>query len=71
MSLTPLGIFSALFIGLVGMTLFIYGKKQARPVPLLTGVALCVFPYFVSSLLLMWLITAGCLGGLYMLSRNA
>jgi hypothetical protein len=71
MSLSPLAIFSAIFIGLIGMALFIYGKKQAQAAPLLTGVALCVFPYFVTSIVLMWLITAACLGGLYYIARHA
>lgn len=56
---------SGLFIGLVGMALFIYGKKQADLKCLVTGVVLCVFPYFVTSVLLMWAITGACLGGLY------
>ena len=32
---------------------------------LVTGVVLCVFPYFVTSVILMWVITAACVGGLY------
>lgn len=37
--------------GSIGMGFFIYGKKQKRAVPLLCGLALMVFPYFVSSTL--------------------
>lgn len=33
----------------VGLGYFIYGKKQNAKVPLLCGVALMIFPYFVSS----------------------
>lgn len=35
--------------GSVGIGFFIYGKKQARIVPLVCGVALMGFPYFVSN----------------------
>ena len=30
-----------------GMGYFVYGKKQQMLVPLLAGIALCVYPYFV------------------------
>lgn len=33
----------------VGLGYFIYGKKQNAKVPLLCGVALMIFPYFVAS----------------------
>lgn len=33
----------------VGLGYFIYGKKQNAKVPMLCGVALMIFPYFVSS----------------------
>jgi hypothetical protein len=35
--------------GSIGMGFFVYGKRQAAPVPLACGIALMVFPYFVSS----------------------
>ncbi len=47
-----------------------YGKKAQRLPHALTGLALCVFPYFVTSVALSWLITAVCLGGLYFVSRE-
>src|SRR2546428_11888918 len=33
----------------IGTGYFIYGKKQRQVVPLLTGLALCVYPYFLSN----------------------
>ena len=42
-------IYSMLF-GSVGIGYFIYGKKQGKMVPLLTGVALNIFPYFMPNL---------------------
>lgn len=39
--------------GSIGLGYFIYGKKQAALVPLVCGVALMAFPYFVSGNLLL------------------
>jgi hypothetical protein len=39
--------------GSLGLAYFVYGKKQGAPVPLLCGIALMLFPYFVSNLWLM------------------
>ena len=37
--------------GVFGMAYFMYGKKQAKLVPLTVGVLLCVYPYFIDSVL--------------------
>lgn len=42
------GIMSSILLGTLGMGLFMYGKKQERYPQLIGGVALMVFPYFVS-----------------------
>jgi hypothetical protein len=39
--------------GAVGLAYFIYGKKQQRFVPLLCGIALMAFPYFISNTVLL------------------
>ena len=39
---------SVLF-GSIGTGYFIYGKKQRQVIPLPTGIALCVYPYFLSN----------------------
>ena len=39
----------SILFGSIGAGYFIYGKKQQQFVPLLTGLALCVYPYFLSS----------------------
>lgn len=36
--------------GSIGLGFFIYGKKQKKPVPFSVGIALFVFPYFVTTL---------------------
>jgi len=45
-----------LLFGSIGLGFFIYGKKQHRTVPLLSGIALMVFPYFVTNSILTVLI---------------
>jgi hypothetical protein len=42
-------IFIGLIFGSIGMGYGIYGRKQANFVALLSGVGLCVFPYFTDS----------------------
>jgi hypothetical protein len=46
-----------IFTGAIGVGYFIYGKRQAKFAPLLAGMMLCVYPYFVDSLL--WLLVIG------------
>jgi len=35
--------------GAVGLAYFVYGKKQQKFVPMLCGIALITFPYFMSN----------------------
>ena len=39
----------AMLFGAIGFGYFLYGRKQRVAMPFLSGVALCVFPYFVSN----------------------
>jgi C4-dicarboxylate transporter len=43
--------------GAIGMGYFIYGRRQAKFVPLIAGMLLCVHPYFTDSVL--WLSVIG------------
>ncbi|KGJ97362.1 hypothetical protein [Colwellia psychrerythraea] len=45
-------IWSVLFGG-IGIGFFLYGKKQGAIVPLCTGLALFIFPYFMTSVLML------------------
>ena len=38
-----------LLFGSIGFGYFLYGKKQKAIVPILTGIALCVAPYFIGN----------------------
>jgi hypothetical protein len=40
----------------IGVGFFIYGKRQKAPVPLICGLALMLYPYFVSSVSLLVII---------------
>jgi hypothetical protein len=42
-----------LAFGSIGLGFFIYGKKQRAVVPLICGIALILFPYFVSNVILL------------------
>jgi hypothetical protein len=42
-----------LLFGSVGLGFFVYGKKQRTIVPLVCGLGLIVFPYFVSNTILL------------------
>ncbi|HED33479.1 MAG TPA: LPXTG cell wall anchor domain-containing protein [Gammaproteobacteria bacterium] len=42
-----------MLFGAIGLGFFIYGKKQKAIVPLLTGIALFVFPYLISDVYLL------------------
>ena len=44
------GFFLSIIFGVIGMAYFVYGKKNARLIPLIFGMALCAFPYFISNL---------------------
>lgn len=46
-----------LLFGSIGLGYFMYGKKQSAVVPLICGLMLMIFPYFVSSTL--WLVVIG------------
>ena len=46
-----------LVTGAIGMGYFIYGKRQAKFVPLIAGMMLCVYPYFVEGVV--WLVLVG------------
>jgi len=52
MGSTSLLLWGVLFGG-VGLGFFTYGKKQKAMVPLFVGIALAVFPYFITNVYLL------------------
>ncbi len=61
----PWGLFSSIMIGIMGTLIFFHGKKELNFRCLLAGLGLCIFPYFVTSVALMWSITGATMLGLY------
>ncbi len=48
-------VWSMLF-GSVGLGFFIYGKRQSAILPMVCGLALMIYPYFVSNVILLVII---------------
>lgn len=63
--LSPSSLIACLLVGGIGTGLFVYGKKQSRIPHLLAGIALTVFPMFVTSALLVYLTAAVVIGALW------
>ena len=61
-------LWSGLF-SVIGMGVFVYGRRQRLGAPLLVGLALMVYPYFVSSTLAVVGIGVLLLVGLYVGNR--
>jgi hypothetical protein len=45
-----------MLFGAIGFGYFLYGKKQKAIVPLITGIALCVVPYFIADVYVLVLV---------------
>jgi len=52
-------LFVGIIAGVIGLSYFIYGKRQERIAFLAAGVGLCVYPYLVGGLALQILIGLG------------
>jgi hypothetical protein len=54
----PAALFGSLLFGTIGLGVFMYGKKMVLYKPMIIGIALMAYPYFVPQT---WLIyTIGC-----------
>jgi ABC-type spermidine/putrescine transport system permease subunit II len=53
MTFDPNALLVSLLLGGIGFVALSYGRKQGRPPQMVVGLALMVFPYFVSSIALM------------------
>jgi hypothetical protein len=51
--MTPTTLLIGIVTSAIGVGYFIYGKRQTKYAPLLAGLALCVYPYFVDSVTLL------------------
>ena len=46
-------LFWGLLFGSVGLGFFVYGKKQKAVVPMVCGLVLMIFPYFIANTILL------------------
>ncbi len=67
----PGPLLSGAVISMVGLAIFLYGKRMQKIESIGIGLAMMIFPVFVHSILWMWLIAVACVAGLYMLPRSA
>jgi hypothetical protein len=56
---TTAGLLWGVLFSSLGMGFFLYGKKQKAIVPLVCGLALMVYPYFVANTIALVLVGAG------------
>ena len=56
---------SAGLISIIGLGVFMYGKRMEDIKSLGIGLGMMIFPIFVPSVLIMWVIAAACGVGLY------
>jgi hypothetical protein len=59
MNLDPYALLISLMFGCVGMGYFMYGKRSTQFTPIIIGLLLMIFPYFVASIPLMLIIGVG------------
>lgn len=52
----PLLIWGTIF-SMLGFVFFMYGKKQSAMIPMFAGLALMIYPYFISSVI--WMVVVG------------
>ncbi len=65
----PNGLLASLFIGSIGLVIFLYGKKQGRIPHLVIGLVLLVYGYFLSSVAWMLVIAVLLLALLWLVVR--
>ena len=63
-------LFASLIWGSVGSVFVIFGKKQTEPVTLFGGLALVAISYFIESALIMSLVGAALVAGIFWLRRR-
>ncbi len=62
---SPWGLFGGLLFGSIGFIAFVYGKKNSEFRPLIIGIALMAYPYFLRGTIPLYLIGIGLTAALY------
>ncbi|HEY8902117.1 MAG TPA: hypothetical protein VIM48_00330 [Chthoniobacterales bacterium] len=63
--LTPGNLFFSIVFSSVGLAAFVYGKKSGSIKPIILGIALMAYPYFISQTWLMVLVGCALTAGLF------
>ncbi len=63
-------LFVGILAGVLGVSYFVYGKRQQRFGFLAAGVTLCIYPYLVDGVILQILIGLGLLAAPFVASRH-
>ena len=69
MSFDTGSLLTSLLVSSVGFVLLTYGRRMGRPPHMLAGLVLLVYPYFVPGALVMFIIAAVIVGGLWLAVR--
>lgn len=69
MEFSASSLFASFLVGLVGLGLFLYGKKQTRLPQLIVGLVLMVFPYFIESAAIVYAVSGALVVGLWLAVR--
>jgi hypothetical protein len=62
-------LYVSLIISSIGFVLFVYGRKQARLPQLVVGLALLVYPYFITAMTPMLIVGGALLTALFVVVR--
>ncbi|KAF0812754.1 hypothetical protein IGB42_02596 [Andreprevotia sp. IGB-42] len=62
---SPAALFAMLLFSLIGFVAFRYGKRMQQWQTMVGGIALMIYPYFVSATWLLYVIGAALCAGLY------
>jgi len=61
----PAALLGSLLFGAIGLGAFMYGKKMVRYKPMVIGIALMAYPYFVPQTWLLYAVGCALCVGLY------
>jgi hypothetical protein len=55
-TVNPTTLIIGIIAGCFGLAYFVFGKRQAKVIPLLSGMGLCVIPYFIENVAILILV---------------
>ncbi len=63
---TPGALFGSILFGSIGLAAFVYGKKTSTPRPMILGIALMAYPYFIPQTGPLYLVGAALTAALFL-----